>query len=146
MVQKRPTSSSRSDPGPCRSRRVVPESSPAAKGCVSVCLSIGPVRDHHHHRGASDLCSREVLPAAVPQVGRSDVWALFPEQPLCPSTLVTRFLDGDGDLAYNKHEKAGLFFPPQCLKTPAWIFYDLKSWAPCVSVSGSLRTATDGSE
>lgn len=41
VVQKRPTSSSRSDPGPCRSQRVVPESSPAAEGWCQ-CLSTGP--------------------------------------------------------------------------------------------------------
>lgn len=70
------------------------------RGDGSQCLSTSPgQRSTVTHRGPTDLCSREVLPATVPQVGWGDVWALFPEQPLSPSALVTRFLDGDGDLA-----------------------------------------------
>lgn len=73
------------------------------------CLSAWPwLEEHQRHRGPLYLCSREVLPAAVPQVGRGDVWALFPQQPLSPSTLVTRFLDGDSDLVWNECRSAGV--------------------------------------
>lgn len=124
VVQKHPTSSSRSDPGPCRSRRVVPESSPA--GGIGVSVSAQALA-----RGAASPqgTHRPQFQGSLASCG-SLGWAGWCLGSVSRATTESKRSD---DLVFGWWWRPRLertwedrrFFPSSP-KTPACIFYNLK--------------------